>query len=186
MGPEMITEMQSDTSTYEGDSSMPEQAANPHLPYTFNLFADYYQLYLQDEQDTSEQPDDWGDQLVTRMIAVAPGIIGIGTARNKTVPVSIDLFNVRPDDDLSAWDHVAEASLEVPSGQIVVAGCSDYFPDATRISVTPGEYRVRIYYGGLGSISEDGLDGKDHYRVVIWPEENKPLEILKKWPLLRS
>ncbi len=81
MGPELITEMQSDTSTYEGDSSMPEQAANPHLPYTLNLFADYYQLYLKDEQDTGEQPDDWGEQLVTRMIAVAPGIIGIGTAR---------------------------------------------------------------------------------------------------------
>jgi hypothetical protein len=165
---------------------MPEQAVNPHLPYTLNLFADYYQLYLQDEQDTGEQPDDWGDQLVTRMIAVAPGIIGIGTARNKTVPVSIDLFNGRPDDDFSTWDHVAEASLEVPSGQIVIAGCSDYFPDATRIAVIPGEYRVRIYYGGLGSISEDGLDGKDHYRVVIWPEENNPPEILKKWPLLRS
>ena len=163
---------------------MPKQEAKPRITFTLNLFADYYQVYLQDELETGEQPDDWGDQLVSRMIAVAPGIIGIGTARNTTVPVSVDLIDVRPDDDVSVWDHVTEASLEAPSGQIVAAGCYDYFPHAPRIPVTPGDYRVRIYYGGLGSISENGLEGKDHYHVVIWPEKNKPPEVLKKWSLL--
>ena len=32
-------------------------------------------------------------------------------------------------------------------------------------------YRARIYYGGLNSLSEDGLEGDDHYRVVLWPDD---------------
>ncbi len=157
-----------------------------HSSYQLNLFADYYQFSLQDEEAADKQPDDWGDQLVTKMIAVAPGIIGISTARNTTVPVSVDILNVQPNDDFTDWDHVAEASLEVPSGRIVIAGCSDYFPDAKRLAVPSGSYRVRVYYGGLDGISEDGLDGEDHYSVIMWPEEYRSPEVLKKWPSLRT
>ncbi|HEX4204026.1 MAG TPA: hypothetical protein VHZ51_07475 [Ktedonobacteraceae bacterium] len=63
---------------------MSEPEAKLLVSYTHTLFADYYQLYLQDDEEVSDQPDDWGNQLVTNMIAVAPGIIGIGTARNMT------------------------------------------------------------------------------------------------------
>jgi len=152
--------------------------------YILNLFADYYQLYLQDEEEVGDQPDDWGDQLVTNMIAVAPGIIGIGTARNMTVPVQVDLLDRHPDDDFDSWDHVTKASLDVPSGQVVIAGCSDYFLEATQIPVAPGSYRVRINSRGLGKISENGLEGDDQYQVVIWPEERSSPQILKKWSSL--
>ncbi|WP_236601290.1 tyrosine-type recombinase/integrase [Ktedonobacter sp. SOSP1-52] len=101
---------------------------DPILSYTLNLFADYHQFYLQDELTETDTPDDWGEQLTTHMIAVDPGIVGVGTARNLTVPVRVDLLVTRPVDDFDVWDHVAEASLEVPCGQIVIAGCSDYFP----------------------------------------------------------
>lgn len=115
----------------------------------------------------------------------APRIIGISTARNTTVPVRVDILNGQPNDDFTDWDHVAEASLEVPSGQIVVAGNSDYIPNAKRLPVPPGSYRVRVYYGELDSISEDGLDGDDHYSVTIWPGGYKPPEVLKKWSSLQ-
>jgi hypothetical protein len=162
---------------------MSEPVAKPLASYTLTLFADYYQLYLLDEEQEDEQPDDWGHQLVTNMIAVAPGIIGIGTARNMTVPVHIDLLDRRPDDEFTSWDHVTEASLDVPSGRIVVAGCSDYYPDATCIAVRPGSYRVRVCYGGLGSISKNGLEGNDRYHIAIWPEEYSALQILKRWSM---
>jgi hypothetical protein len=158
-----------------------QSESKPLLSYKLNLFADYYQFYLQDEQASGEPSSDWGDQLVTEMVAIAPGRIGVGTVRNMMVPVSIDLLDARPPNDFAGWDHITEASLNVPSGQIVIAGCSDYLPKATRLPIQPGSYRVRIYYGGLGSVSENGLEGEDHYRVVIWPEEDKAPEILKKW-----
>ncbi len=142
------------------------------------------ELFSFSKEEVSDQPDDWGKQLVTNMIAVAPGIIGIGTARNMTVPVHVDLLDRHPDDDFDSWDHVTEASLDVPSGQMVIAGCSDYFPEATRVWVTPGSYRVRIYSRGLGSISENGLEGDDQYHMVIWSEEHSSPKILKKWSAL--
>jgi len=156
----------------------------PLISYTLNLFADYHQFYLQDEQAETDTPDDWGKQLTTQMIAVDPGIVGIGTARNLTVPVRVDLLDTRPDDDFDGWDHVAEASLDASSGQIVIAGCVDYFPEAKRLPVSPGIYRVRVYYGGLNILSEDDSDGEDHYHVVLWPEKHLSPEVLKKWSSL--
>jgi hypothetical protein len=163
---------------------MPDPEVQPLGSYALDLFADYYQFYLRDEKETEDQPDDWGDQLVMQMIAVAPGIIGVGTARNTTVPVSVDVVDSRPDNDFTAWDHVTEASLEVPSGRIVIAGTSDYLPDAKRLAVSPGTYRVRVHYGGLDSISENGLAGEDHYHLVLWPEADRPSAILKRWTSL--
>lgn len=55
----------------------------------------------------------------------------------------------------------------------------DYFPDAARVSLLPGSYRARIYYAHLDSLSEDGLDGNDEYRVVLWPAPPSGLKILK-------
>ncbi|GHO57783.1 hypothetical protein [Ktedonobacter robiniae] len=154
------------------------------ISFTLNVLAEYHQFYLQDEQTETDTPDDWGEQLATQMIAVDPGIIGIATARNMRVPLRVDLFDVRPNGDIDLWDHVTEASLDVPSGQIVIAGSMDYIPDAKRLSVAPGSYRVRVYYGGLDTLSEDGLEGEDQYYVVIWPEKNSAPEILKKWSSL--
>ena len=70
--------------------------------------------------------------------------------------------------------------MQVPSGKIIIASPSDYLPDAARILVEPGTYRARIYYGKLESISEDGLEGDDHYQVVLWPEAYKSPDILKQ------
>lgn len=160
--------------------------SEPLRSYQLDLFADYFQIYLQDEQAAEEWdvPDDWGNQLTSQMIAVAPGTITIGTVRNMDVPVEIQLLTGRPSDDLTIGDHITEASLNIPSGKLVVLGCTDYLPDATRIPIQSGSYRVRIYYSALESISEDGLDGNDHYKVLIWPEEYSDFKIIKKWSLL--
>ena len=165
---------------------MSHSEATPRLSFTHSVWAEYHQFYLQDEQAEPDTPDDWGEQLTTQMIAVEPGIVGVATVRNMKVPLRVDLLDGRPNDDFSAWDQVAEASLDVPSGQMVIAGCMDSLSNAKRLSVSPGCYRVRVYYGGLDTLSADGLEGEDHYQVVLWPEDNRGLEMLKKWPSLRT
>jgi hypothetical protein len=134
----------------------------------FELFADYFQFYLQDESADGDLEDSWTDDAVARLLAVAPGAIAVGTVRNMDVPVAVEVLLEAPMSDLDSWDHVTECSLDVPSGRIVIAGCTDYRPDAARIDVGPGTYRARISYGSLSSLSEDGLDGDDHYRVQLW------------------
>ena len=78
------------------------------------------------------------------------------------------------------WDQVNECDIDVPSGKIVVAGCTDYFPEAARIEVQPGHYRARIYYGNLNSLSHDGLDGDDQYKVVLWLSEIVGVRVIKR------
>jgi hypothetical protein len=58
--------------------------------------------------------------------------------------------------------------IQIDTGRLVIAGCTDYFPDAARIEVEPGTYNALIGYKGLGTLSEDGLDGDDSYHIFLW------------------
>lgn len=134
----------------------------------YEIFADFHQFYIQDEAANVDLSKAWTDAATKDMIAVVDGAIGIGTARNMEVPVTVEVHKDEPALDISAWDQVHECSLAVPSGKLVIAGCTDYFPNAERTQVKPGTYRVRVLYGGLKSLSPDGLDGEDHYVVQLW------------------
>ncbi len=144
------------------------------------LFADYFQFYLQDEGVKGDLSETWTPEAVERLLAVAPGTIGVGTARNMDVPVVVEVAAEAPDDDANAWDQVNECNLEVSSGRLVIAGCTDYFPEAARIELPPGPYRARIYYGSLAAISADGLDGDDHYKIVLWRSAAAPLRVIRQ------
>jgi hypothetical protein len=132
-----------------------------------NLFADYFQFCLQDEDVDTDWSDAWTEEAVSRMLAVAPRAVAVGTARNMDVPVVVELHDAEPDRDFQAWERVAECALEVVSHSIVIMG-NEYFPEAPRMNVSAGLYRVRVAYAGLSSISEDGLTGDDRYRVQLW------------------
>jgi hypothetical protein len=135
--------------------------------FEYEIFADYFQFYLQDESADGNLGESWTEEAVARLLAVAPCTIGIGTVRNMQVPVIVEVLETEPAQDLDLWDHVVECSLDVPTGRIVIAGCTDYFPDAARINVAPGVYSARISYGSLDTLSEDELRGHDHYRVQL-------------------
>lgn len=153
--------------------------------FAFSLYADHYQFYIGDSETGGDvtAPDFWCDEAFDRRLAVGEGIIGVGTEVYGTVPVVVEVHDCAPDDDLAGWDHVVEASLHVPSGQIAIDGCLNYVPRdlphigyrSPLIEVMPGRYRVRVYFGGLESVRvEETQYGEEevsdeHYRVVLWP-----------------
>ena len=55
------------------------------------LFADYFQFYIQDELAEGNLGEAWSREAVARMIAVVPGVVGIGTFRNWHVPVTLEV-----------------------------------------------------------------------------------------------
>ena len=124
--------------------------------------------------------DSWTEEAVKRLLALTPGTIGVGTVRNTLVPVDVEVRDSSPNEDPEMWDQLNECSIEVPSGRIVVAGCTDYFPEAVRLAVPPDTYRARICYGDLDTLSQDGLEGNDHYKVVLWPSPPGDMRILKQ------
>jgi len=146
--------------------------------FEYEVLTECYQFHLQDE-DTEEFPD-WTRAAGERLLAVAPGIIGVGTVRDVIVPVVVEITDGEPDEDIGAWDQANECTIDLPSGRIVVAGCADDVADAARIEVLPGAYRARVYYGNLGSRSKDGRSGNDYYEVVLWSAVPGPLLVLKQ------
>ncbi len=144
------------------------------------LFADYFQFYVQDEPANGDLSDAWNSETEARLLAVAPGVVGVGTVRNMAVPVTIEILSSEPTSDFDTPDHVVECSLLVKSGRIVAAGCTDYFPDATRIEVPSGMYRVRVSYSGLTPRSTDGLEGYDRYLLQLWQAPAVEPSVLKQ------
>ena len=148
--------------------------------YTFQLFADYFQFYLQDEFADGNLSEAWTNEAVARLVAIAPGTVGIGTVRNMKVPVTLEFLPSKPLLNEDLWDHVVECSLVAGSANLVISGCTDYFPDADRIPLEPGTYRVRACFADLDSPSEDGLDGNDRYHLQLWKEDFSELTVIKQ------
>jgi len=151
-----------------------------------NIFADYHQFYLEDGNSEADLTEIWDEQTSADMIATAPGAVGVGTARNYHVPVTVRMLDSEPEEDLGRWDHVTEASLAVPSGRLLVSGPTEW-PNVRRIAIKPGLYRARVHCANLESVAQNGIDGDDFYEVVLWPGAEEPPRVLKRseWSIKR-
>ncbi len=134
------------------------------------LFADYFQFYIQDDDESvGDLSDAWTKEATDRLLAVSDRVIGIGTVRNMDVPVRIQIAAKLPELREDEWDRITRTSIECRTGRFVIAGCTDYLPDAKRLIAEPGMYDVLVGYKGLDTLSEDGLDGGDSYHLFLAP-----------------
>jgi hypothetical protein len=104
----------------------------------FELFADYFQLLLVDASPESEAPTIWSKEAVAQMLAFGRNSVSLGTLRNVVVPFELSVTSSEPQIDASEFDHVATGSLSIPSGELIVMGCTDALADAARIQIPPG------------------------------------------------
>lgn len=164
-----------------GSSDGPSFALTPLKPVKkrYDIFADYFQFYLWDEEKGPDVLIDYTDEDVRRRITAAPFVVAIQPVRNMTVPVEVEVTGAPPALELDDWDHVAEASLELPSGRLEIQELAGTSIDV--LPILPGTYRVRAYFGGLNTLSYDGLEGDDRYRIVLWPASFAPVKVLKQY-----
>lgn len=149
--------------------------------YSFEIFADYCQFYLMDDEKEPDYPSDITELDCSNMAKVAPYIVAVYTAQIRTVPVTIRINSTDPKVNLDEWDHVVECSINLPSGRLVVIGCTDYLPTALRLPIGTGVYQVRICYGNLNTLSTSELDGDDFYFIDLWLGKRQKLKVLKQW-----
>ncbi|MCX2729410.1 hypothetical protein OOZ19_04095 [Saccharopolyspora sp. NFXS83] len=152
------------------------------------LVADYGQIHLFDQADaTVDVSEEWTDQLLDLRIGSdpeGPTLIGLGVARNAKVSFALELLTQAPDQQVQpGWDHVVEASINAPSEVLVLSGPTAAKHKAVEIHVAPGVYRVRHHMAGLDTISDDALDGDDHYELLLWPESYREPEVLKGYSI---
>jgi len=147
--------------------------------------ADYFQMYVCDPRYKEDWSALWNDQSIDdRVVALAHTVV-FGTGRNMPVPVDVVLHRQEP--DLTAMitpaDHAVTASLTCCSGQLKVAGCTDYLPDAFTLAISPGCYGVAFLSFDLATIDPvGGLDGGDRYELHLWSPATPPeIAVLKRW-----
>jgi hypothetical protein len=154
------------------------------------LYASHHQFYVADGVYAGDDPvfwagagvEDfqlWDGTALERHLAVQPGIVAIGTVAHGVVPVTVDVGAAPPAADLEAWDHVVEASLEVPSGRLVLGSVDGWEPATGEIVVAPASYRVRVSGAGLDRAHEHG-EG-DRYCVQLWPSGVLDPVVVKWW-----
>lgn len=141
----------------------------------FEVAAHYHQFYLMDDERQPMIPEDISDEDIARRVRVAPHIVVVHTASDTKVPVSVEFLSVAPREEVSAWDHVVEFSLDLPSGRAVLAGTTDFVPDSPRIAARPGTYRGRVFFAGLSDV------GRERYRLALWPGALGTPTVLKKY-----
>jgi hypothetical protein len=147
----------------------------------FKVFADYHQFYLWDRGMTAKAPEDYNDDDVKRRVKTGPHVVVIQPERNATVAVELEIHDAEPRYDATEWDHIAEASLHLPTGQLQVHECTG--GPVADLQVDPGWYRVRSLHGGFDAIDESRIEGADYYLVVLWPAPPDDVRVIKQWIL---
>lgn len=151
------------------------------------LFADYFQIHVSDADADSDLSDAWTDRAVADHLAVASHALGIGTAVNVDVSVTVVVMPQEPSDDSPEFDHVVEAGLDVPSGRLMVLGCTDHAPDAATFDVPRGWNRVRVSRSNLARATQADVDSDkspettEKIRTQVWAAPERPARIIKRW-----
>ncbi|MFE9693429.1 hypothetical protein [Micromonospora sp. NPDC005806] len=156
------------------------------------LFADYYQIHLFDDGSVTDLGDAWTEEAVLDHLAVSMDAMAVGTTVNVNVAVTVEVLEAAPEDDSAEFDHVVEGSLQVPSGRLVVMGCTDYAAEAARFGVAAGQVRVRAARGNLAEAGRLGIDSDDdpatmeRLRLQVWPAPHADSVVIKRWKPLKA
>ena len=152
---------------------------SPKILYknNYEIFADYHQFYLTDSEEHPNAPENYTDEDIQRRIKAEKYIIVIQPERNMTVPVELEVLDSHPSNEFEEWQHIAEASLVLPSGKLLIEDFYGEIKDA--IDLGSGIYRIRAYYGNLDKLSFNGLEGDDHYKIIVWQAPFEEVKVLK-------
>jgi hypothetical protein len=149
------------------------------------IVADYFQIYVCDPVYNDDWSELWTAQTVDDRIVALPHTVVFGTGRNMSVPVHIVVHEQQPDVDalIAPADHAVVSGIGCGTGQLKVAGCTDYLPDAFTLSTSPGHYGVAFLSFDLSTIDPvNCLEGDDRYALHVWPAAALlDTAVLKRW-----
>ncbi|HEY9002795.1 MAG TPA: hypothetical protein VIM89_15680 [Mucilaginibacter sp.] len=123
----------------------------------------------------------WTAEAFNDMLAIGNGILGVGIGSYGHVKAELEMLpKNNSQNDYTKYDHVVEAGIKIESGLLQIIDCPNS-EIALSIAIEPKTYRVRIYSAGLSESIPDEDEGKDYYRIEIWPDNNIERKVLKRY-----
>jgi hypothetical protein len=144
-------------------------------------YIDYHQFFLMEPDQQDYVPEEAGRLISTTGESV---IVHTGIAVGN-VAVHIEIHDQEPPLDEVDWEEVAEGSMQVEEGALMVRCLGADPPDLPVLTPAgPGLYRVRAHARGR-DIAYDGSVSRSQevYLFQIWPALYLPLHVLKQTDL---
>lgn len=139
------------------------------------VYADHGQFYLMDAHALPEYPEFVEDQHIEERFQTVPNLIAVYPTESHEVGVTINVLASEPCIDQEDWQHIAQCSIDVPSGTLIIAGCADYLPDCPRVQVSRGPCGVIITGNQLNQSPGES------YHFFIWPSDEPKTKIIKRY-----
>jgi hypothetical protein len=152
------------------------------MKLNFEFDTQYNQFYLSDSLCPREmgRTDFWTPEAYDERLAIAEGILGIGTECYGPVKGEIEILDSENKNfDITKFDHIVEGGIKIGSGSLEILDC----PTSTvqlKVKLNPEGYRVRIYSSNLDSV-EGGEMGDDYYKIELWPDNDFSRKVLKQY-----
>lgn len=147
---------------------------------TFIHIPCYFQFYIHDPASGVEIGASGADEIEANKFVVREGLVGVGVSSDyDRIPITVEYReNGFQFPDVEIWDRIVECAVTTRSGKIELIGCvaSEGFGV---IELPPGQYRLRIHYGGQDKVDSEG-NSADYYLIEMWPSDDPSVVVIKK------
>lgn len=126
----------------------------------------------------------WRHSPTTGLVSTREGEVRVETGlHTASLPLTVEIHDLEPP-LCAGWDDVAEVSVPVPAGVLLVTDTPvpNVFPNLTPHG--PGTYRIRAHANGREA-SHQGSDTAEHHLLQIWPAPHAPDLLLHLTPQAR-
>jgi hypothetical protein len=142
----------------------------------------YFQFYIQDPDQFGDSTNDsYAHADEDRFVCDEGRITVLVQSELSEIPIAVESHDSEPTvDGKPIWDRIVQCPLEVASGRIVFCGCPDgpIYGRFGEVPAEPGNYVVRVYYGGQRTRGIDGRS-KDFYKIEIWRGYSEKPEVIR-------
>lgn len=71
--------------------------------HKFELFADYFQVYLMDIEADDDTSEAWTEEALNLKLGILPNTLAVGTFRNVDVPFEVEICESEPEVNLKEY-----------------------------------------------------------------------------------
>jgi hypothetical protein len=150
----------------------------PSVEHVVYAEANQFVLYAQGAEAAGDPDVEVSNAELAMHVAARAGYLVVFTASYGRVTVCLHSLLSKPAEELAGHDHVVDASLDCPEGQLLVL--EDGTEERARLDVPTGMNRVRISWDNIAAGDPDlAEEPLERLTIQAWPGEYAAPQVLR-------